>query len=50
APEAFEEAFKALLRTWHHYEVARALGAPGTPSARPGVPSRRHGVTSSVAA
>ena len=29
APEAFEEAFKALLRTWHHYEVARALGAPG---------------------
>jgi len=29
APEAFDEAFKALLRTWHHYEVLRALGAPG---------------------
>ena len=28
APEAFDEAFKTLLRTWHHYEVLRALGAP----------------------
>lgn len=27
--EAFDEACKALLRTWHHYEVLRALGAPG---------------------
>ena len=28
SPEAFDEAFKTLLRTWHHYEVLRALGAP----------------------
>jgi hypothetical protein len=26
--EAFDEAFKALLRAWHDYEVLRALGAP----------------------
>ena len=28
ADEAFDEAFKALLRTWHDYEVLRAIGAP----------------------
>jgi len=28
-PRAFDEAFRTLLRTWHHYEVLRALGAPG---------------------
>ena len=28
ARDAFDEAFKALLRAWHDYEVAKALGAP----------------------
>jgi hypothetical protein len=28
APAAFDEAFKALLRTWHDYEVLRGIGAP----------------------
>jgi hypothetical protein len=37
AREAFDEAFRALLRTWHDYEVLRALGAPpGTVSAARG--------------
>ena len=28
ARDAFDEAFKALLRAWHDYEVLKALGAP----------------------
>jgi hypothetical protein len=28
AREAFDQALKTLLRTWHEYEVLRALGAP----------------------
>ncbi|HUU61812.1 MAG TPA: hypothetical protein VMX37_05450 [Acidimicrobiia bacterium] len=28
ARQAFDEAFRALLRTWHDYEVLKALGAP----------------------
>jgi hypothetical protein len=27
-PQAFDEAFKALLRAWHDYEVLKAIGAP----------------------
>lgn len=26
--EGFDQAFKALLRTWHDYQVLRAIGAP----------------------
>ncbi len=28
ARDAFDEAFQALLRAWHDYEVLKALGAP----------------------
>jgi hypothetical protein len=28
ARETFDEAFQALLRAWHDYEVLKALGAP----------------------
>lgn len=44
AREAFDEAFKTLLRTWHHYEVLRALGAPqDTVSAAQGALERARG-------
>jgi len=44
SPEAFDEAFKTLLRTWHHYEVLRALGAPqDTVSAAQGALERARG-------
>ncbi|MBN2114413.1 MAG: hypothetical protein JW785_09840 [Acidimicrobiia bacterium] len=28
ARDAFDQAFQALLRAWHEYEVLKALGAP----------------------
>jgi len=28
ARDAFDQAFQALLRAWHDYEVLKALGAP----------------------
>jgi hypothetical protein len=44
ARDAFDEAFKALLRAWHDYEVAKALGAPlNTVSAAHGALQRARG-------
>jgi len=44
ARDAFDEAFKALLRAWHDYEVAKALGAPlDTVSAAHGALQRARG-------
>jgi hypothetical protein len=42
--DAFDEAFRALLRAWHDYEVLRALGAPlDTVSAARGALQRARG-------
>lgn len=44
ARDAFDEAFKALLRAWHDYEVLKALGAPlDTVSAAHGLLQRARG-------
>jgi hypothetical protein len=44
ARDAYDEAFKALLRAWHDYEVLKALGAPfDTVSAAHGVLQRARG-------
>jgi hypothetical protein len=44
ARDACDEAFKALLRAWHDYEVLKALGAPlDTVSAAHGVLQRARG-------
>ena len=44
ARDAFDEAFKALLRAWHDYEVLKALGAPlDTVSAAHGALQRARG-------
>ena len=41
---AFDEAFQALLRAWHDYEVLKALGAPlDTVSAAHGVLQKARG-------
>ena len=44
ARDAYDEAFKALLRAWHDYEVLKALGAPlDTVSAAHGALQRARG-------
>jgi hypothetical protein len=47
ARDAFDEAFKGLLRAWHDYEVLKALGAPlDTVSAAHGALQRARGEVS----
>jgi hypothetical protein len=44
ARDACDEAFQALLRAWHDYEVLKALGAPlDTVSAAHGVLQKARG-------
>ena len=44
ARDAIDEAFKALLRAWHDYEVLKALGAPlGAVSVAQGALQRARG-------